>query len=131
VPPPTARSELYGQVLDELRSIAAARGADGAVVSAAKGASKVLKYLNAYDRYGATLEGAELDALAGLLVDRPTDLASGRTRLADALARGGIGFERALDFFALQTAGDALLAADASGGIAGRGYPPLRITEPQ
>jgi aminoglycoside phosphotransferase (APT) family kinase protein len=131
VPPPTARSELYGQVLDELRSIAAARGADGAVVSAAKGASKVLKYLNAYDRYGATLEGAELDALAGLLGDRPTDLASGRTRLADALARGGIGFERALDFFALQTAGDALLAADASGGIAGRGYPPLRITEPQ
>jgi aminoglycoside phosphotransferase (APT) family kinase protein len=129
--PPTARSELYGQVLDELRDVVAARGMDRAVVSAAKGAAKVLKYLNAHDRYGAALEATEIDALAGLLGDRPASLASGHARLAEALAQGAVDFQPALDFFALQTAGEALLAADASGGIAGRGYPPLQIPKPQ
>jgi hypothetical protein len=51
--------------------------------------------------------------------------------LADALAAGVIAFQPALDFFALQTSGEALLAADASGGIAARGYPALEITEPK
>jgi aminoglycoside phosphotransferase (APT) family kinase protein len=130
-PPPTARSELYGRALDDLRDVVAARSTDRAVVSAAKAASKVLKYLSAYDRYGAALEAIEINALSSLLGDRPVDLVSGRARLAEALEQGAIDFQLALDFFALQTAGEALLAADASGGIAGRGYPPLQITEPQ
>jgi hypothetical protein len=110
--------------------VVAARSTDRAVVSAAKAASKVLKYLSAYDRYGAALEAIEINALSSLLGDRPVDLVSGRARLAEALEQGAIDFQPALDFFALQTAGEALLAADASGGIAGRGYPPLQITEP-
>jgi aminoglycoside phosphotransferase (APT) family kinase protein len=130
-PPPTARGDLYGQVLDQLRDVVAARSPDRAVVSAAKAASKVIKYLSAFDRYGAALEATEIEALAGLLGDRPGDLASGRARLGDALEQGAIAFQPALDFFALQTAGEALLAADASGGIAARGYPAFQIAEPQ
>ncbi len=127
--PATARNDLYGKVLDDLRNVVATPSADRAVVAAAKAASKVIKYLSAYDRYGSALEASEIDALAGLLGERPADLTSGRSRLAEALERGGIGVQPALEFFALQTAGEALLAADASGGIADRGYPNLEIAE--
>jgi hypothetical protein len=112
-------------VLDDLRDLVAGRSRDPAIVAAAKGASKVLKYLQACDRYGAVVEAAELDALETLLGERPADLVSGRVRLADALALDVVPFPKALDFFARQTAGEALLAAEASGGIAARHYPPL------
>ena len=121
----TARGALFGHVLDDLRDVVAAPDADRAVVAAAKNASKVLKYLQAYDRFGASVEAAEMDALAELLGARPATVEAGRLALAEAL--GSIPFERALAFFALQTAGEGVLAADASGGIATRRYPPLEI----
>ena len=121
----TARGALFGHVLDDLRDVVAAPDADRAVVAAAKNASKVLKYLQAYDRFGASVEAAEMDALAELLGARPAPVEAGRLALAEAL--GSIPFERALAFFALQTAGEGVLAADASGGIATRRYPPLEI----
>jgi hypothetical protein len=126
-PPATARTALYGQVIGDLRDVVAARSPDASVVAAAKAASKVIKYLQAYDRYGATLEAREIDALGGLLGERPGDLAAGRISLADALASDHISFKAALTYFALQTAAEALLAADASGGIAARRYPALAV----
>jgi aminoglycoside phosphotransferase (APT) family kinase protein len=123
--PPTGRDELFSHVLDDLRDVVAARSQDRAVVAAAKNASKVLKYLQACDRYGAGVETAEMDALSDLLGARPANVEAGRLAIADALAEGAISFQRALAFFALQTAGEGLLAADASGGIATRRYPPL------
>ena len=119
----TARDALFSHVLDDLRDVVAARSTDRAVVAAAKNASKVLKYLQACDRHSASIEAMEMDALADLLGARPATVEAGRLALADA----AIPFERALAFFALQTAGEGVLAADASGGIATRRYPPLEI----
>jgi aminoglycoside phosphotransferase (APT) family kinase protein len=125
--PPTSRDALFSQVLDDLRDVVAARSQDRGVVAAAKNASKVLKYLQACDRYGAGVEAAETDALSDLLGARPAYVEAGRLALADALAASTVPFERALAFFALQTAGEGQLAADASGGIATRRYPPLEL----
>lgn len=126
-PPVTPRGELFGHVLDDLRDVVVGRSQDRAVVAAAKNASKVLKYLQACDRYGAGVEAIEVNALNDLLGTPPASVEAGRLALADALADGSVPFERALAFFALQTAGEGLLAADASGGIATRRYPPLEF----
>jgi aminoglycoside phosphotransferase (APT) family kinase protein len=126
---PTARDDLYGRVIDDLREVVVAHSTDPAVVASGKAASKVLKYLRAHDRHGAAMETAELRALGDLLGEAPLTLEAGRLRLAGALAANAVAFQPALAFFAAQTAGDALLAADASGGIAGRSYPVLEWAE--
>jgi hypothetical protein len=125
--PPSDREGLYDILLADLMTIATAPGGDRSAVTAAKSASKVAKYLKAHDRHGAALEAAELAALADILGEPPADLAAGRLALADALSRDETPFDRALAFFALQSAGEALLAAESSGGIASRGYPSLEI----
>jgi len=125
--PPTARDDLYGKVLDDLRDVVVARGADPAAIATAKNASKVLKYLRACDRYGPAVEADERQALEAVLGEAQADGVAGRGRLTQALAGGAVSVQAALIFFARQTAGDALLAADASGGIAARGYPPFEI----
>jgi aminoglycoside phosphotransferase (APT) family kinase protein len=127
--PPTPRDDLYGRVLDELREVVVARSTDPAVVASGKAASKVLKFLRAHDRYGAAAEAAERFALEALLGERLPTLEAARLRLADMLVAGAVAFQPALAFFAAQTAGDALLAADASGGIATRGYPALEVVD--
>ena len=125
--PPSDREALYDGLLADLRAVATAPGSDRPAIVAAKSAPKVAKYLKAHDRHGAALEAAELAALAEMLGEPPTGLAAGRLALAGALSRDEVSFERALAFFALQSAGEALLAAESSGGIAARAYPALEI----
>jgi len=122
---PTERDALYARIADDLQSIVGADGVPSVATSAAKNASKILKYLRAFDGNGANIEAAELGALRDLLRSDVADLANGRARLADLLARGAIPFKSALAFFARQSTGEALLAAEASGGIAKRGYPAI------
>jgi aminoglycoside phosphotransferase (APT) family kinase protein len=99
--PPTPRDALFERVLGDLRDVVVARSTDPRVVAAAKNAAKVVKYLQAHDRYGAAI--------------------------ADADRAHGVGetFADTLRFYARQTARQAQLASGASGGIAGRHYPPL------
>lgn len=98
--PPTPRDALFGRVLDDLRDVIVPRSSDPAVVVAAKSAAKILKYLQAHDRYG--------DAMTELAAPCPESC-----------------FAEQLKFFAVQTARLAQLASGASGGIADRHYPPL------
>ena len=91
--PPTDRTELFAKVLDELRDVVVARSADSAVVSAAKSAAKVLKYLQAYDRFGLAIEASELAALADSSHDTAPHRAGAR-RLRRAPRVGGPPRER-------------------------------------
>ena len=118
--PPTEQASLYDHVLSDLRDVVVARSTDRQVVAKAKEAAKVLKYLQATDRYGAALAEADRAALAALL--RP---GAGPDALGAALADGRLGFPQALAYFAGQAARQAQLAAAASGGIASRHYPAL------
>ncbi len=123
--PPTERADLFARVLGDLRDVIVPRSQDGQVVARAKNAAKVLKYLEACDRYGPALEAAERAALARVLPGGPAELGPGRAALADAIVAGRVSFATALEFFAGQAARDAQLAAGASGGIAARHYPAL------
>ena len=114
--PATERGGLYDHVLSDLRDVIVARSTDRQVVAKAKEAAKVLKYLQAADRYGAALATADDAALAALL---------GPDADPNALAAGRIPFPLALAYFAGQAARQAQLAAAASGGIAHRHYPAL------
>ncbi len=123
--PPTPRSLLYDQILADLRDVVVARSTDGQVIAKAKNAAKVVKYLQAFDRFGDTLEQADRTALAELLGSSTASTKAGEDALAAALQAGRIAFPAALAYFAGQAARQAQLAAGASGGIANRHYPPL------
>lgn len=118
--PPTERDGLYDHVLSDLRDVIVARSTDRQVVAKAKAAAKVLKYLQAADRYGAALASADEAALTALLGP-----GAGPDALGAALAAGRVAFPQALAYFAGQAARQAQLAAAASGGIAHRHYPAL------
>jgi len=96
--PPSPRAALFAGVLADLRDVIVARSTDSQVIAKAKNAAKVIKYLEAADRYGAAMEpvGALPDDFAGKLAH-----------------------------FARLVTREAQLAAGASGGIADRHYPAL------
>lgn len=124
----TDRSALFAHVLDDLRDVVVARSTDSQVISKAKNAAKVVKYLEAWDRLGAQVEAAEHHALITLLpqggsVEQGLDAA--RQSLLSAIQTRKLHFAEALSYFAGQAVRDAQLASSASGGIAGRHYPAL------
>ena len=121
----TLATELFEGVLTDLRDVIVPRSQDQRAVARAKSAAKVLKYLQAVDRYGATFERAEREALSACLPDAPLELDAARHAFAEAIAAGAMPVGRALAVLAEQAARDAQLAAGASGGIATRHYPPL------
>ncbi|MBD3848100.1 phosphotransferase family protein [Bosea sp. SSUT16] len=123
--PETERSALFDFVLHELRHDIAEASDDAGVVAAAKNMAKVVKYLRECDRIGPLVAAAELEALTGMLSARPSTVPEGMAALADRLQAGDIPFTAALQFFAGSVARDAELAASASGGLAGRDFPPL------
>ena len=99
----TPRGPMFAAILADLRDVIVPRSTDGQVIARAKNAAKVVKYLEAWDRFGPAIEAA--------------DQATLRTAAAD--------FPRALQAFANQAARDAQLARGASGSIASRHYPAL------
>ena len=119
--PPTDRTDMFEHVLADLKDSVVARSTDGQVIAKAKNAAKVVKYLQAVDRFGPALRRADGAALAQLLGRADADQAD----LAAALAHGGVAMPQALAYFAGQAAREAQLAAAASGGIARRHYPAL------
>ena len=121
--PATLRTDLYDNVLGHLQEISATSSADRQIIAKAKGASKVVKYLQASDRYGDALDIADLEAIGRLVGFVPEFIEAGREALAKAVGRGQIPFADALSYFAGQSAREAQLAASASGGIAARHYP--------
>ncbi len=123
--PPTPQGELYDSILTDLRDVVVARSTDGQVVAKAKNAAKIVKYLQAWDRFGGALQEADRAALGRLLRSLPTSAEAAQAALAAALREGHIAFPDALAYFAGQAARQAQLAATASGGIASRRYPAL------
>ncbi len=123
--PPTPRAELYDGILTDLRDVVVARSTDGQVIAKAKNAAKVVKYLQAFDRFGDALQQADRAALGALLGRDPASIEAGQDVLAAELDAGQVAFPDALAYFAGQAAREAQLAAAASGGIASRHYPAL------
>ncbi len=121
--PPSPFTDLYDNVLGHLQEISDMPSADRQIIAKAKGASKVVKYLQAAERYGDALELADLEAIGRIVGFIPKSIAAGREALAKAMGRGQISFADALSYFAGQAARDAQLASSASGGIAARHYP--------
>lgn len=97
---PTPRGPLYAGILADLRDIVVPRSTDGQVIAKIKNAAKVLKYLEAWDRYGPALQNEDDPA-------SPTHFGATLAHLASQAAR------------------EAQLASGASGGIANRHYPAL------
>ena len=97
---PTPRGPLYAGILADLRDIVVPGSTDSQVIAKVKNAAKVLKYLEAWDRYGSAL------------LDEPAP-----THQSDFGAR--------LTHLAHQASREAQLASGASGGIANRHYPAL------
>jgi len=123
--PATSRTPLYDHVLEHLKRIIDTRGTEGQTIASAKSSAKVVKFLQASDRYGDALVAADLEAISRLLGHMPQSIETGREAVARAVGRAQISFADALTYFAGQAARDAQLAASASGGIAARHYPPI------
>ncbi len=122
---PTARSELYDGVVEDMRAKMADRSDDPVVVAAAKNAAKVLKYLRECDRLGPAIEAADLDALAAALGARPASVEAGQAALVRGLEAGRLPMPLVLATFSGIVQRAAQLAAASSGGIAGRTFPDL------
>lgn len=120
--PETQETALYDRVIGELGDVVLPVVADKRAAAAVKNAAKVVKYLKAIDRYGPAITVAEIDALADLLGERPTDIPTGHAALCEALRSGQLAFAPALSYFAGAGARGALLSAEASGSIAHRHY---------
>lgn len=104
----TELTPLYDAVIADLRDRIAGAAGDPAVIAAAKGIAKVMKYLREQDRIGAAARAARAEALAAL------DAAPGALPFADRLA-----------FLAGEVAREAQIAAPSSGGLATRTFPAL------
>ncbi|MFD2579798.1 hypothetical protein ACFSTD_17065 [Novosphingobium colocasiae] len=92
------------------------------MVSAAKNLAKIGKFLREKDRYGARLEALESEALTALLGSAPATIVEGHFAVVSAVRAGTISLEVALGAFAVSAQYGAILAAPASGSIAGRGW---------
>ena len=95
------------------------------VVSAAKNAAKVLKYLREVDRLGPLVQRSNLVALGEILGRAPASVEVGKTQVYEAYREGRVSFAAALQCFAACVAREAQLAAGASGGLAARQFPAL------
>lgn len=124
----TKQTALFDGILADLRDNVAAASNDRDVIATAKNIAKVVKYLRETDRIGALVKTRELNGLAAILGSPPASLKAGRADLLAALHARRIPFETALAFFADIVAGEAQLAALASGGLATRRLPALDST---
>ena len=122
---PTPRTSLYDSVIEDLRTEIAAISSEPRVVSAAKGAAKVLKYLRENDRLGNHFVAQDLAALEAILHFRPASVGDGQVALLDAMQAGAITFTDVLGYFAGCVEREAALAASASGGLSTRGFPAI------
>jgi aminoglycoside phosphotransferase (APT) family kinase protein len=86
--PATERSWLYDAALAQLREVIVPRSTDAFVVQRAKGLARLLKYLQQTDRLAVLAEERETEDLAALLGARPSSVADGRSRLAQAIRAG-------------------------------------------
>ena len=126
----TAQTPLYDAALRDLRDDIAAASTDPRVVAAAKNAAKVVKYLREVDRFGAVIKAQELTALEALLGHAPASIAAGQAELLRIMREDRLPFTAVLAFFAGSTQREAVLAASASGGLAGRSFPSLAGIHP-
>ena len=122
---PSPRTPLYDAVIDDLRSEIAAISCEPRVISAAKGAAKVLKYLREADRLGGHFVMQDLATLEAILHARPAGVGEGQAALLDAMRARKISFVEVLGYFSGCVARETTLAASASGGLATRDFPPI------
>ena len=120
---PTARSALYDGLLDDLRIIA--DQPDPALRTIATNAAKVMKFLREYDRIGAATETRARDLVNAALGSDAPDADTALHLLTRAIDTRVLDLPRALHLLAALIADDAQLAAPSSGGMAGRGFPPI------
>ncbi len=125
--PPTARTPLYEDVIEDLRAKMAERTDDAVIVASAKNAAKVLKYLRESDRLGPAIEAADLEAFQGLLGVRPRTVTEGQAHLVAGMSSGHFTPAQVLGCFAGCVAREAQLSAPSSGGLAGRTFPDLPL----
>lgn len=123
--PATSRTELYDGVIEDLRAKMAERSTDAVVVASAKNAAKVLKFLRECDCLGPAIVLADLDALQGLLGERPISVAEGQAQLVAGMSSGKFTAAQVLSCFAGCVAREAQLSAPSSGGLASRTFPDL------
>ncbi|GGY93275.1 phosphotransferase family protein [Novosphingobium colocasiae] len=124
VPPPveTDATAMFDFLVASLRDDIVAKSTEKSVVSAAKNLAKIGKFLREKDRYGARLEALESEALTALLGSAPATIVEGHFAVVSAVRAGTISLEVALGAFAVSAQYGAILAAPASGSIAGRGW---------
>lgn len=123
--PPTQQTDLYDFVIAGLRDDIVGRSEDRRVVAAAKNIAKIVKFLRETDRYRPVIEERRRAALTRILGYAVEDAEQAQLDMVEGVARGEIRFESALQYFAEAARGDAVLAASASGRIAGRSWPAI------
>ena len=121
----TAQTPFYDEVIRDLRHEIAEVSDQSGVVEAAKSAAKVVKYLREVDRMGGDVEAGECAALTAALGAPPITVDAGKMAVLEAVRAGTLPFSDAIRCFARCVALESQLAASASGGLAGRTFPPL------
>jgi aminoglycoside phosphotransferase (APT) family kinase protein len=118
----TDRHDLYGVVLEQLRSVVAPRITDSFARQRVKGLARVLKYLEASDRLGDAFAAAELADLDELLGDAPSSVGVARAALAGRVRDGSIDQIATLRVLHRRAVRDNELLRDASGVLSERHY---------
>lgn len=118
-------TDLYGEVLDDLRDVIVPRSTDALLTAKAKSAAKAIKYLQAVSRFGASRDRAELAGLSDLLGHPVTSQDEGNAELVEQLRNNAIPQKQTLLYFAAHVARDTELASASMGGLARRKFPKL------
>jgi phosphotransferase family enzyme len=115
----------FATALDDLAEVITPRLADQQARTKAKSLARLVKWWRARDRHGPSFERVELDEINKALDTDCAQLLPARKVFAQAILRGDIAFEHALQLCYNRVRRDTALMADAMGSLQDCYFPPL------
>lgn len=122
IPVKCAHTEIYDQVLTNIRDTIVPLSHDSRVIVKAKDSAKAIKFMRHIYIYGDEVERRELSAMSEALGQTPSSLEAGRAALSSRIRERTIGVRVALRFFRQSAAIETQLAADTMGSLATRHF---------
>jgi len=116
---------VYDVALRDLREVVVPALDDPFAATRAKGLARLLKYLQAVERSGASFADAERAELTALLGQPVVELDDGRRALCAAIASGALTADQVLPHCLAQAGRDTALMRGAMGALADRHVTPV------
>jgi len=116
---------LYHSALEQIRQIIVPRSEDAFVIARSKGIARILKYLRQSERYGPTIDAADLADINELLSGNHQKVPDAIAALSAAHVAGAVTDAQVVGIFARQVARQTEMLRPVMGVLAQRHFDPL------